>query len=83
MWTESIPAFGLICGALAASGGGLKMVHSLFHDGTARRTRVDGWDNTMMKRDASITGRETLQNDDLDFKTPEGPIKSSIAMLFA
>jgi hypothetical protein len=36
MWTESIPAYALIAGALAASGGGLKLVHNMFHDWTVR-----------------------------------------------
>jgi hypothetical protein len=40
MWTESIPAFAIMVGALAASGLGLAGIHQLFHGGKVGLTCV-------------------------------------------
>lgn len=42
-WTESLPAFGIIAGAVALSGFGLDMVHKLFHDKVGTRPVLGLW----------------------------------------
>jgi len=54
VWTESLPAFGIIAGALALSGFGLEQIHKAFNDGKAKRMRVDAWDSAMISRDAKL-----------------------------
>eukprot|EP00045_Choanoeca_perplexa_P022031 m.8147 g.8147 ORF g.8147 m.8147 type:complete len:72 (+) comp9073_c0_seq1:44-259(+) len=67
MWTESLPAFGIIAGALAFSGFALGGLNKLFHHGEPRRYGLDDWSRTMMLRDEYITGKSQTQNADTEF----------------
>eukprot|EP00041_Stephanoeca_diplocostata_P008366 m.124454 g.124454 ORF g.124454 m.124454 type:complete len:71 (-) comp17286_c0_seq1:2099-2311(-) len=68
MWTESLPALGIICAAIAASGFGIRGIHSLMNNGKPRRLGVDTWDKQLIDRDATITGHHTVQTSDIDHK---------------